>query len=120
MRILLKNGKIYDGTGVDAFVGDVLVEDEKIVEVGPDLAAEADEVVDLEGLSISSGFFDAHSHNDWFGIKKGPLKYLESRPSSQATAVFQPWASSPTARTPTKPAPGSSATAATRPGSTPP
>ena len=77
MRTLLKNGKIYDGTGAEAFVGDVLIEDEKIVEVGPDLAAEADEVIDLGGLSLSSGFFDAHSHNDWFAIKKEPLKYLE-------------------------------------------
>ena len=25
MRILLKKGRIYDGTGVDAFVGDILV-----------------------------------------------------------------------------------------------
>ena len=77
MRTLLKNGKIYDGTGAEAFVGDVLVEEEKIVEVGPDLATEADEVIDLGGLSLSSGFFDAHSHNDWFAIKKEPLKYLE-------------------------------------------
>ena len=77
MRILLKNGKIYDGTGADAFTGNILVEDERIVEVGPALDAKADEVVDLDGLSVSSGFFDAHSHNDWFAIKKEPLKYLE-------------------------------------------
>ena len=77
MRTLLKNGKIYDGTGAEAFVGDVLVEDEKIVGVGPELTAEADEVIDLDGLSLASGFFDAHSHNDWFAIKKEPLKYLE-------------------------------------------
>ena len=77
MRTLLKNGKIYDGTGADAFLGDILVEDERIMEVGPDIVAEADRTVDLGGLSISSGFFDAHSHNDWFAIKKEPLKYLE-------------------------------------------
>ena len=77
MRHLLKNGKIYDGTGADAFKGDVLVEDEKIVDVAPSIDAEADKVIDLEGLSISSGFFDAHSHNDWFAIKKEPLKYFE-------------------------------------------
>ena len=37
MRILLKNGKIYDGTGNDPVMGDILVEDEKIVAVGPSL-----------------------------------------------------------------------------------
>ncbi len=77
MRTLLKNGKIYDGTGSEPFKGDILIEDEKIVAVGPDLAEAADETIDLGGLSISSGFFDAHSHNDWFAIKKEPLKYFE-------------------------------------------
>ena len=77
MRTLLKRGRIYDGTGADAFTGDILVEDERIVAVGSDLQEEADRIVDLGGLSVSSGFFDAHSHNDWFAIKKEPLKYLE-------------------------------------------
>ena len=77
MRTLLKNGKIYDGTGESAFMGDILVEDEKIVAVGPEIDEKADETIDLGGLSISSGFFDAHSHNDWFAIKKEPLKYFE-------------------------------------------
>ena len=77
MRILLKNARIYDGTGADAFIGDILVEDERIVAVGADLREEAGKVIDLSGLSVSSGFFDAHSHNDWFAIKKEPLKYLE-------------------------------------------
>lgn len=31
MRTLLKNGNIYDGTGNDAFAGDILIEDEKII-----------------------------------------------------------------------------------------
>ena len=77
MRTLLKNGKIYDGTGKDAFAGDILIEDEKIAAVGPAIDETADEVIDLGGLSVSSGFFDAHSHNDWFAIKKEPLKYFE-------------------------------------------
>ena len=77
MRILLKNGKIYDGTGADAFKGDILVEDERIAAVAPSLDEQADTVIDLDGLSISSGFFDAHSHNDWFCIKKEPIKYME-------------------------------------------
>ncbi|MBP5333363.1 MAG: dihydroorotase, partial [Bacteroidales bacterium] len=62
MRTLLKNGKIYDGTGAEPFAGDVLVEDERIAAVGSGLQDEADEVIDLAGLSISPGFIDAHSH----------------------------------------------------------
>ena len=71
-RILLKNGKIYDGTGSDAFTGDILIEDEKIIAVAPSIEEKANKTIDLNGLSVSSGFFDAHSHNDWFGIKKEP------------------------------------------------
>ena len=51
MRTLLKNGKIYDGTGKDAFAGDILIEDEKIAAVGPAIDETADEVIDLEGLA---------------------------------------------------------------------
>ncbi len=77
MRILLKNGKIYDGTGSEAFAGDILVEDERIAAVAPSITESADRVIDLNGLSVSSGFFDAHSHNDWFCIKKDTFKYFE-------------------------------------------
>lgn len=77
MKLLLKNGRIYDGTGSDAFRGDILVEDDRIVQVGASVEAEADRVIDLAGLSVAPGFIDAHSHNDWFAIKKDPLKYFK-------------------------------------------
>ena len=35
------------------------------------------EIIDLNGLSVSPGFIDAHSHNDWFAIKNEPQKYFE-------------------------------------------
>ena len=31
MKILLKNGRIYDGTGKDAYMGDLLLEGDKIL-----------------------------------------------------------------------------------------
>ena len=65
MRILLKNAKIYDGAASAPFTGDILVEDERIAAVAPSIEEKADKVIDLGGLSVSSGFFDAHSHNDW-------------------------------------------------------
>ena len=75
---LFKTGLIYDGTGSEPFVGDILVEDDKIIEVGQNIEPEADwEVIDLAGLSVSPGFIDAHSHNDWFAIKNDPEKYFE-------------------------------------------
>ena len=78
MKRLLKNARIYDGTGSAAFTGDVLVEDDRIAQVGESLSTDgADEVIDLNGLSLAPGFIDAHSHNDWFAIKKEPQKYFE-------------------------------------------
>ncbi|MBO6039830.1 MAG: hypothetical protein J6P58_01340, partial [Oscillospiraceae bacterium] len=72
-----RNGKIYDGTGADARFGDVLIEDDRVLAVGENLSCDDAAVVELNGLSISSGFMDAHSHNDWFAIKKEPEKYFE-------------------------------------------
>ena len=77
MKHLLKNAKIYDGTGSAPFHGDILLEDDRIVAVGTMENPEADMVTDLEGRSVSSGFIDGHSHNDWFAIKKDPLPYFE-------------------------------------------
>ena len=77
MKQLLKNCKIYDGTGDDAFLGDILIEDDVIAEVADNITCDDAAVTDLNGLSVSPGFFDAHSHNDWFAIKKEPEKYFE-------------------------------------------
>lgn len=76
MRTLLKNAKIYDGTGAGAFMGDVLLENDKILEVGS-LDVKADQEIDLKGRSLAPGFIDAHSHNDWFAIRKEPLPFFD-------------------------------------------
>lgn len=81
MNILLKNGYIYDGTGSAPYVGDILIENEKISQVGNKIsdsfANNIDSVIDIDGLSVSSGFIDGHSHNDWYAIKKEPIPYFE-------------------------------------------
>ncbi len=76
MRTLIKNAKIYDGSGSDGFMGELLLADDRIEAVGADLAAQADRVIDLGGKSVAPGFIDCHSHNDWFAIKKNPLPYF--------------------------------------------
>lgn len=81
MKILLKQGNIYNGTGSKPYIGDILIENNKITDVGNDIPEEklnhVDKTIDISGLSVSSGFIDAHSHNDWFAIKKEPVKYFE-------------------------------------------
>ena len=75
---LFKDALIYDGTGSAPFKGDILVENDRITKVENNIKAEDGwEIIDLNGLSVSPGFIDAHSHNDWFAIKNDPQKYFE-------------------------------------------
>ena len=76
MRQLLKGAKIYDGTGSDPYIGDILIEGDEIAMIAPEISLPADSVINLAGKSVSSGFIDGHSHNDWFAIKKDPLPYF--------------------------------------------
>ena len=76
MKLLIKNAKIYDGTGAEPYFSDILVENEKITRIAPQITEKADRVFDLEKKSVSSGFIDAHSHNDWFALKKDQLPYF--------------------------------------------
>ncbi|MDR0884505.1 MAG: amidohydrolase family protein [Oscillospiraceae bacterium] len=78
MTTLLQNATIYDGTGDAPFVGDVLIEDDKIAQVAQGgITVPADSVIDLRGQSVAAGFIDAHSHNDWFAVKTDPIPYFE-------------------------------------------
>lgn len=77
MRTLLKWGKIFDGTTNPPFLGDILIEGKKIIRVAPEIDAQADEVIDLQGKSVAPGFIDVHSHNDWFAIRRDNLPYFE-------------------------------------------
>ena len=75
---LFKSALIYDGTGSDAFKGDILVDNDRIVKVSEKIQPEDGwNIIDLKGLSVAPGFIDAHSHNDWFAIKNEPQKYFE-------------------------------------------
>lgn len=66
MITLYKNGTIVDGSGTKGYIGDVLVEDDRIIKVGKDLKGDFDKVVDCTDLVVAPGFIDAHSHNDFF------------------------------------------------------
>ena len=61
--LLIKNAKIYDGTGADLMEGNIWVEDGKVAGFGADMP-EAREVVDADGLALMPGFVDLHTHYD--------------------------------------------------------
>lgn len=76
MKTLFKNGIIYDGSGNKPFKGDVLIENDRILEVAENIKTQADEVVDVTGLSVCPGLIDAHSHNDFFYDSEQAEKYF--------------------------------------------
>jgi N-acyl-D-aspartate/D-glutamate deacylase len=61
--LLIKNGRIVDGTGRPSFQGSVAVEDGRIVEVGK-VSGPAKRTIDAQGLVVSPGFIDNHCHYD--------------------------------------------------------
>ena len=61
--LLLKNGRIVDGTGMPSFWGDVGIAGGKIAEMGK-LTGSATRVIDVQGQTISPGFIDNHCHFD--------------------------------------------------------
>ena len=61
--LLIRNGRIVDGSGNPWYRAEIAIKSGKIVAIGPDLAAnEAVEVLDAGGMVIAPGFIDVHTH----------------------------------------------------------
>ena len=63
-EIVIRKGRIVDGTGNAWFYGDVLVRADKIVAIGKVSPKPDAEVIDATGLVIAPGFIDVHTHAD--------------------------------------------------------
>ncbi len=61
--LILKGGRIYDGSGMPSFIGDVAISDGRIAAVGR-IDAAADRVLDVGGLAVAPGIIDFHTHFD--------------------------------------------------------
>src|SRR3970282_180997 len=62
--ILIKNGLVIDGTGRSEFKSDIGIKEGKINVIGNLTDAEADLIIDANGLKVAPGFIDIHSHTD--------------------------------------------------------
>jgi N-acyl-D-amino-acid deacylase len=60
--VLIKNGKILDGTGNSWFYGDVAVKGGAIIAVGHLQNYTAAKTIDAKGLIVAPGFIDVHTH----------------------------------------------------------
>ncbi len=61
--LVIRGGKIADGSGKQASTGDIAVSDGKITEVGR-VAGEARREIDADGRLVTTGFVDIHTHYD--------------------------------------------------------
>ncbi|MCK4318782.1 amidohydrolase family protein, partial [Candidatus Bathyarchaeota archaeon] len=64
-RVLIRNGRVVDGTGSPWFRGDVAFSSGRIMRVGNLNPGDFDEVIDACGLVVSPGIIDIHSHSDF-------------------------------------------------------
>ncbi|HMR57061.1 MAG TPA: amidohydrolase family protein, partial [Cyclobacteriaceae bacterium] len=60
--LLIRNGKVVDGSGNPWFYADVAIQNGKVVRVGNLKNATANRVVDATGLIVAPGFIDVHAH----------------------------------------------------------
>jgi N-acyl-D-amino-acid deacylase len=63
--VIVRNGRIVDGTGAAARAGDVAIKGGRIAVVGRlPASATASRVIDANGLVVAPGFIDTHTHSD--------------------------------------------------------
>lgn len=63
--ILIRDAKVFDGTGTAPCIADIAIENGKIIAFGPQLKVDSPrEVVDAQGLWLTPGLLDIHTHYD--------------------------------------------------------
>lgn len=60
--VVIRNGKIIDGTGNSWFYGDIAVKNGRIVRIGQFGDVSAKKTIDARGLIVAPGFIDVHTH----------------------------------------------------------
>ncbi|MGH7137995.1 MAG: N-acyl-D-amino-acid deacylase family protein, partial [Pirellulales bacterium] len=69
--LLIRNGRVVDGTGNPWLYGDVAVKGDRIVAVGQVPEGEAKRTIDAQGMVVAPGFIDMHSHSDFLLLEDG-------------------------------------------------
>lgn len=78
--VLIKNGRVFDGSLKQAFRADIAIKGDTIVKVAPSIREKATKVIDAKGLYVTPGFIDLHTHVDdglYFPENRACLNYLK-------------------------------------------
>lgn len=87
--LLIKNGRVLDGTGNPWFPADIAVRNGRIVAIGPLPGAQAARVVDASGKYVTPGFIDIHSHADDGSSPRGGFRDADPVRRSAPNLVSQ-------------------------------
>src|SRR3954470_16862714 len=60
--LVIRNGRIVDGTGSPWYLGDLAVRNDTIVRIAPRIDTPAARVIDAAGKVVAPGFIDIHTH----------------------------------------------------------
>src|SRR5262244_1306406 len=60
--LVIRNGRIIDGTGSPWYRGDLAVRGDTIARIAPKIDAPAARVIDAAGKVVAPGFIDLHTH----------------------------------------------------------
>jgi N-acyl-D-aspartate/D-glutamate deacylase len=69
--LLIRGGRVVDGSGNPWFHGDVAIIGDRIVAVGRVPQRPARREIDAKGLLVAPGFIDMHSHSDYLLLEDG-------------------------------------------------
>jgi N-acyl-D-aspartate/D-glutamate deacylase len=74
--LLIRGGRIVDGTGNPSFLGDIAIRGNRIEAMGHLAGASAKRTIDASGLTIAPGFIDIHNHSDYTLLADGDAQSM--------------------------------------------
>ena len=77
--LVIRNGKIVDGSGEASFMGDIAIKGDRIVKIGL-VEDKGNKEIDAEGNLVTPGWVDIHTHYD------GCLLYTSPSPRDLSTS----------------------------------
>lgn len=78
--VLIKNGKVFDGSLKNAVDADIAIRGDTIVKIAKSIQGRGKNVIDARGLYISPGFIDLHTHVDrnmYFPENRAVINFLK-------------------------------------------